>query len=128
MVHRFEGEARRHGAVTNDRDAAALFTGAGMAHAKGVVFAFAAHRERCQTIFQFDGGQLFAAAGEHLVRVGLMPYVPHESVVRRVEHVMQREREFDGAKARGEVSAPLAHGVDEKGAQLRCYRWQFLCG
>ena len=131
VVHRFEGEARRHGAIANDRDAAALFTGtaspqrhtergtdagAGVAHAKGVVFALAADRERRQTIFQFDGGQLFAAAGEHLVRVGLVPYVPDEAVVGRVEHVMQRECKFDGAKARGEVAASLADSIDEEGA------------
>ena len=41
-----------------------------------------------------------AAAGEDLVRIGLMADVPDQPVVRRVEHVVQGDRQFDHAEAR----------------------------
>ena len=65
-----------------------------------------------------------AAAGEDLVRVGLVPDVPHEAVVRRVEHVVQRDRQLDGAEVRREVPARLRHGLQQERAQLARKRRQ----
>ena len=62
--------------------------------------------------------QPVAAAGQHLVRVGLVADVPDQPVVGRVEDVVQRDREFDRAEAGGEVAAHLADGVDQEFAQL----------
>ena len=45
-----------------------------------------------------DGVQLLAPAGQHLVRIGLVPDVPDQPVIGRVEHIMQRNREFDRAQ------------------------------
>ena len=90
-----------------------------MTDAERVVFAFAAGRERRQAILLLDRMQLIAAAGEHLVRIRLMADIPHQAVVRRVEDIMQGDREFDRAEPGGEVAAHLADGVDEVLTQLR---------
>ena len=56
--------------------------GARVADAEGVVLALAAVRERRQPVLELDGAQAVAAAGEHLVRVGLVADVPDQPVVR----------------------------------------------
>ena len=53
-----------------------------------------------------------APAGQHLVAVGLVADVPDQAVVRRVEHVMQRDRELDRAEVGREMAAGLAHRFD----------------
>ena len=45
------------------------------------------------------------AAGEHLVRIPLVPDVPHELVARRVEAVVQRDRQLDDAESGADVAA-----------------------
>ena len=46
-----------------------------------------------------------APAGQHLVAIGLVTDVPYEAVVRRVEHVMQRDGELDRAQVGREMAA-----------------------
>ncbi len=53
-----------------------------------------------------------APAGEDLVRIGLVADVPDQPVVGRVEHVVQRHRQFDDAEAGAEMAAGLGDGVD----------------
>ena len=65
-----------------------------------------------------DGVEPVAAAGQHLVRIGLVPDVPDQAVVRRVEDVVQRDRELDRAEAGGEVPAARGDGLDEVVAQF----------
>ena len=50
----------------------------------------------------------FAPAGEDLVRIGLVADVPDDAVVRRVEDVVQRDRQLDRAEVRRQVAAGLA--------------------
>jgi hypothetical protein len=38
------------------------------------------------------------------VRVGLVAHVPHQAIIRRVEHIVQGDGELDGAKTGGQVS------------------------
>ena len=59
-----------------------------------------------------------APAGEDLVPVGLVAHVPHEAVVGRVEHVVQRDRELDRAEVRRQVAAGLRHRSSRNCAQL----------
>ena len=47
-----------------------------------------------------------------LVRIGLMADVPDDTVVRRVEHVVQRNRQLDDTKAGAEMAAGDRHRVD----------------
>ena len=89
-----------------------------MTDAERVVFALAARRERRQAVLELDRAQPVAPSGQHLVRIRLVADVPHQPVVRRVEDIMQRDGELDGAEAGGEVAAHLADGVDQVLAQL----------
>ena len=57
--------------------------------------------------------QPVAAARQHLVRIRLMADIPHQPVVRGVEDIVQRDRQFDRAEAGGEMTAHLADGVDQ---------------
>jgi hypothetical protein len=45
------------------------------------------------------------AAGQDLVRIGLVAHIPDDAVVRRIEDVVQRDGEFHHAEARAEVPA-----------------------
>ena len=59
-----------------------------------------------------------AAAGDDLVRIGLVADVPDQPVARRVEHPVQRNGELDNAEAGAEVAAGHRYGVDRFLAQL----------
>ena len=89
-----------------------------MTDAEGVVLAFRTRREGCEAAALFDRTQGIAPSREHLVRVGLVAHVPDQAVVRGVEHVVQRDGQFDGAEPRREMAAPLADRVDQVAAQL----------
>ena len=59
-----------------------------------------------------------APAGQDLVRIGLVADVPDEPVVRRVEDVVQRDRQLDRAEVRRQVAAGLRDALQHEGAQL----------
>ena len=59
-----------------------------------------------------------AAAGEDLVRIGLMADVPDDAVARRVEDVVQRDRQFDHAEAGAQMAAGDRDRIDGLGAQF----------
>ena len=63
-------------------------------------------------------GELVAAAGEDLVRVGLVADVPEDLVARRVEQRVQRDGQLAGAEVGAEVAADLADRVDDVLAHL----------
>ena len=62
--------------------------------------------------------ELVAAAGQDLVRVGLVADVPEDLVARRVEQRVQRDRDLAGAEVGAEVPADLPHRVDQQLADL----------
>src|SRR5262249_27984866 len=92
--------------------------GARVTDTERVVLAFRARRKWCKAVLLLDGVQLVAASCEHFVRIGLVPYVPHKPVIRRVEDVVQRYRQFDSAETRGEMPATGAYGLNQKLAQF----------
>ena len=63
-------------------------------------------------------GHALAPAGQDLVRIGLVAHVPHQPVVRRVEHVVQRDRELDRAQVGAQVAAGARHAVEHEGAHF----------
>ena len=65
-----------------------------------------------------DRVELVAAAGQHLVRVGLVADVPEDLVGRRLEQRVQRDRDLAGAEVGAEVAADLADRVDDQLADL----------
>ena len=68
------------------------------------------------------------APGEHLVRIGLVPHVPHQLVARRVEHVVQRDRELHHAEPRADVAAGARARIDERRAHVVGQRAQLVAG
>ena len=84
----------------------------------GVVTAFGAFGEAGKAVALSQRTDAVAPSGQDLVRVGLMADVPDQTVARRVEHVMQRDRQLDDPKARAEMAACHRDGIDRLGAQL----------
>ena len=89
-----------------------------MADAEGVVRALAALGKAGDAAVHAQAAHAFAAAGEHLVRVALVADVPDQPVLRRVEDVVQRDGQFDGAEVGRQVAAGLRHRFDQEVAQL----------
>ena len=133
MVECLKGHARGQGPIADDRHDAAILRvsrggyrhakcsadrGTGVANSKGVVFAFAARRKGCEAAILLDRVQPLAPAGQHLMRVGLMAHVPDQAVVRRVEDVMQGDRQLDRAEPCGKVTAARADAMDQELAQF----------
>ena len=107
VVQRFKSLAGGHRAVADDGHAAVRFArqfirhrhaergadgGGRMADAEIVVLAFAALGETGQTTILAHGTHAGAAAGEDFMRIALVADIPHQMVVRRVIHIMQRHR------------------------------------
>ena len=65
-----------------------------------------------------DGVEAVAAAGEDLVRIGLVAHVPEHLVARRVEQRVHRHGDLAGAEVGAEVAADLADRVDDQLADL----------
>ena len=68
------------------------------------------------------------AAGEDLVRVGLVADVPEDLVARRVEQRVQDRGQLAGAEVGAEVPADLADRVDDQLADLLRDLRQLLVG
>ena len=92
--------------------------GRGVAGAHDVVRGLGDRAERRQPAVLADRAQLVAAAGEDLVRVGLVADVPEDLVARGVEQRVQRHRQLAGAEVGAEVPADLADRVDDVLAHL----------
>ena len=89
-----------------------------MRGAERVVFALGALGEAGQAAALAQRADAVAPAGEDLVRIGLVADVPDQPVARRVEDVVQRDRQLDDAEAGAEMAAGDRDGVDRLVAQL----------
>ncbi|KPH85183.1 dehydrogenase [Komagataeibacter intermedius AF2] len=92
--------------------------GRGMRRAKRVVFALAAPGEARQAARLAQGADALAPPGQDLVRIGLVADIPDHPVIGRVEHGMQRHRQFDHAQRRAKVAAGGGYGIDRLGPQF----------
>src|SRR5262245_49747034 len=99
MVQRLERQTRRDRSIADYRDDTAALAALRRRHghaqrradrrarvtdAESVVHTFRARRKRCKPSILLDGVELFLPSGEHLVRVGLVSYVPNQPVVWRI--------------------------------------------
>ena len=89
-----------------------------MGGAERVVLAFGTTREAAEAAALANGANTVAPAGEDLVRISLVANVPYQTVARRVEHRVQRDRQLDHPERRAEVAAGDGNRVDGLGAQL----------
>src|SRR5262249_5332987 len=80
--------------------------------------AFGPLREAAETTALPDRADTVASAGQDLMRIGLMPDIPDQPVVRRVEHIVQSHGQLDDAEPSAEMTARDRDRVDQLGAQL----------
>ena len=133
VIQGFIRHPARDAAVSDDCDDLAFLAlrGTGNGHPQGradrrarmagpemVVFAFAAFRERCQSVLGPDGRDAVLAAREDLVRVALMADVPHDPVMRGIEDIVQGHGDLDGTEAATEVPAAAGNGIQQEVPQL----------
>ncbi|MNR58549.1 hypothetical protein D3C85_1795770 [compost metagenome] len=52
------------------------------------------------------------------MRIGLVAHIPDDAIVRRVEHLMQRQRELDGAQVGRQVSARFGYRLQHEATQF----------
>jgi hypothetical protein len=90
-----------------------------VAGAERVIRALRPAQKAARTVGALDAPELPAAAGERLVPVGLVTHVPDQAVARRVEDIVERDRQLDGAQAGGEVPPRRGADLDQLLAQLR---------
>src|SRR5690242_17428557 len=89
-----------------------------MRRAEGVVLRFGAARKAGDAVDHAQPRHGFAPAGEDLVRISLVADVPDDAVFRRVENVVQRDRQLYRSEVGGEMPAGLGHRFEYEGAQL----------
>ena len=89
-----------------------------MSGAERIVVALRPLGEAGQAVFHPQGADTVTAAGQDLVRIGLMPDIPDKPVIRRVENIVQGNGEFDHAETGAKVPAGVGNHVDQFGAQL----------
>jgi len=85
---------------------------------EGVIDAFLPFGKSAETAPRPQGGKLVLAAGDNLVRIGLMADIPDQFIFRRVENKMHRQRQFHGAQRRGQVTAVGRDRVDDQPADF----------
>ena len=89
-----------------------------MAGAESVVFALGALGKTGDAAELAQGGHGLAPPGQNLVRIGLVADIPHQPVVRRVEHVVQGDGQLHRTQVGRQMAAGPAHAFDQEGAQL----------
>ena len=93
------------GQALGDRQA-----GPGVAAVEHVVRRLGAPREAADAVELAQRAEPVEAAGQELVRVGLVAGVPDDPVARRLEQPMERDRQLDDAERRAEVAAGVGDG------------------
>src|ERR1700681_2451635 len=89
-----------------------------MRGAERVVFALRPLGEARKAAALSDGTDAVAAPGENLVGVALVADVPDQPVMRRVEDMVQRNRELHDAEAGAQMATGLGYRIDQVMAQL----------
>ena len=127
------GQTAGEGAVTDDRHGVAVVPGeclglgdaVGHRHGgtavprhKGVVLTLRRIGEAGDATLLAQGIKPLVPIGQQLVGIALVSHVPDDSVLRGVEHLMQRHRQFHGAQIGGQMSAGAGHRVDQLLPQL----------
>jgi hypothetical protein len=81
-------------------------------------------REAAQAVRLPQRAEAIAAAGQQLVRVGLVADVEDQPIPPEVEDVVERGRDLDRPEVRAEVAARPLDRVEQEGAHLGAHRRQ----
>ena len=68
-----------------------------------------------------QGADALAPTGEDFVWIGLMADIPDQSVVGRVENMVDGDRQFDNAKTSPQMPARHGNRINGLGAQFGCH-------
>ena len=99
---------------------------AGMSATERVILALVRMRERLQTIQFAVRAELVTTPRQNLMSVCLVPHVPHNAVVRRVEHIMQRHRQLHHTQARSQMTRIHRQLLNDVTPQFIAHGRQFL--
>ena len=115
--------------VARDRHAEGGRDGGGrMAGPERVVGTLGTLEKTRDAVLLAQGIHFLGTPGQQLVRVCLVPDVPHQLVGRRIENVVQRHRQLDDTEAGADMAAgPRAH-VDQAGTHVRTQRAELIAG
>ncbi|MEZ0003412.1 hypothetical protein ABIA18_005209 [Sinorhizobium fredii] len=91
-----------------------------MRRAEGIVFAFGAPGEAGQAAFLAQRADAIAPPGQDLVWIALVADVEDQPVMRRVEDLVDGDRQFDDAEAGAEMAAGARHRIDHLRTQFAC--------
>lgn len=97
-----------------------------MRGAKGVELAFVTTRKTAQAVALAQRAHLVATPRQNFVWVSLMAHVPHDAVVRCVEHVVQSHGQLHRAEVGAEMPTCFGHGLNQVRAQLIGQRRQLV--
>ena len=141
VVQPLEGQTARHRAIANDRHYLTLLAiecrrlrhtegcrdrNRGMTATKGVVGALVHARETAQSVELALREEGLATPRDDLVGVGLMPHIPHELILGRIEDIVQRRSQLHCTEARGQVTGIDRAGLDDVATQLLAIRGELL--
>ena len=133
LVDRFHRHAAGERGVADQRDDVMIFAfsvacdghserrgerSRSVSGAKRVVFRFVAPEKTADAAVLLDRRQQIAPAGQDLVRVSLVTNVPDQPVARRVEGVMQRHCQLDGAERSARMAAHARHRFEDVSANF----------
>ena len=91
-----------------------------MRRAKGVIFALGALGETGEAAALPKRANPIAATGQNLVGIALMPDIPDQTVIGRIEGVVECDGQLDNAKPGAEMTSGHRNGID-------CFAAQFIC-
>ena len=106
-------EVAGHGHAEPGRD-----RGGRVSRAERIVFAFRALGEAGKSAALSQRSDAVAPAGQNLMRIGLVTDVPDQAVLRRIEDVVEGNRQLDHPKPGAEVPAGDRNRIDRLLAQF----------
>ncbi len=127
IVHCLIGHAGAHRAVADHRDDIVLLAleiachgktesrrnrGGRMGRTERIERTFGPLGESRKSRALAQGAHAIATAGQNLVRIGLVADIPDEFVGRRVEHIVERDGQFDDAEPRTQMAAGDRNDID----------------
>ena len=97
-----------------------------MAGVKGIAVALLALREATHAAIFTHLIEAVPSSGQNLMGVRLMPDVPDQLVLRKIQHTVQRDRQLHDTEIGRQMTAVLADLFNEKRPDFRCELRQLL--
>ena len=83
-----------------------------MAGAKGIMLTFTALGEAGKAAVLTQRRELFPASGDNFMDIGLMTYVKNQLILRRIEYLVQGQRQLYHAQVRRQMAASVRNNAD----------------